>query len=96
MEHFENDLRAQDLATYTFIEMRYDTGGNFVGGNSMHPCNDVAAGEALIKRAYEALFDPKVSSFAAQTMLIISCDEHGGFYDHIPPPEAVPPADGGS
>jgi len=96
MEHFENDLRAQDLASYTFIEPRYDTGGNFVGGNSMHPCNDVAAGEALIQRVYEALFDPQVSAFCADTMLIITCDEHGGFYDHVPPPVAVAPEDGGT
>jgi phospholipase C len=27
----------------------------------------------------------------ASTMLIITCDEHGGCYDHIPPPAAVPP-----
>jgi len=96
MEHFENDLRAQDLASYTFIEPRYDTGANFVGGNSMHPCNDVAAGEALIKRVYEALFDPQVSPSGADTMLIITCDEHGGFYDHVPPPAAVAPGDGGT
>jgi phospholipase C len=26
-------------------------------------------------------------------MLIITFDEHGGFYDHQPPPHAIPPAD---
>src|SRR5262249_61144386 len=27
------------------------------------------------------------------TMLIWTYDEHGGYYDHVPPPEAVPPDD---
>jgi len=28
-----------------------------------------------------------------ESVLIITWDEHGGFYDHVPPPEAVPPGD---
>jgi phospholipase C len=28
-----------------------------------------------------------------QTLLIITYDEHGGCYDHVPPPKAVPPGD---
>src|SRR5262249_25028042 len=27
------------------------------------------------------------------TLLIVLYDEHGGFYDHVPPPEAIPPDD---
>ncbi len=27
------------------------------------------------------------------TLLIWTYDEHGGYYDHVPPPEAVPPDD---
>src|SRR5262249_33411553 len=26
-----------------------------------------------------------------QTLLVILFDEHGGFYDHVPPPAAIPP-----
>jgi len=29
-----------------------------------------------------------------KTLLIITYDEHGGFYDHVPPPNAVPVAPG--
>ena len=28
-----------------------------------------------------------------QTLLVWTYDEHGGYYDHVPPPEAVPPDD---
>ena len=28
-----------------------------------------------------------------QTLLVMLYDEHGGFYDHVSPPAAVPPDD---
>jgi phospholipase C len=55
----------------------------------MHPLNDVRQGEKLIKRVYEAI---RASRFWGETMLIVTFDEHGGFFDHVPPPVAVPPA----
>ena len=88
MDCFESDLRLDTLPEYMFIEPRYDTGHQSVNGNSMHPLNDVRKGELLIKRVYEAI---RVSRYWADTMLVITCDEHGGFFDHVPPPSAVPP-----
>jgi phospholipase C len=84
-------------AVYTFIEPRYDTitqqldekyGLNlsFVN-NSQHPANSVTLGEALIKSVYEAI---RNSPLWNECMLIIAWDEHGGFYDHVPPPRAKP------
>jgi phospholipase C len=90
MAEFETDLAAGDLAPYTFIEPNYDTGHNYLGGNSMHPLNDIRNGEALVKRVYEAL---RKSAFWETTMLIITFDEHGGFFDHVPPPAALPTGD---
>ena len=77
-------------AAYTFIEPRYDTisqqlGLSFVN-NSQHPANSVALGEALIKEVYETI---RNSPRWNQSMLIITWDEHGGFYDHITPPRAA-------
>jgi phospholipase C len=88
MDCFETDLQAPTLPEYVFIEPNYDTGHQYVRGNSMHPLNDVRKGEALIKRVYEAL---RSSRFWGETMLIVTFDEHGAFYDHVPPPAAVPP-----
>ena len=88
MSCFEGDLRSGMLPQYVFIEPSYDTGHDYVNGNSMHPLNDVRQGELLVKRVYEAL---RASSFWTSTMLIVTFDEHGGFFDHVPPPPAVPP-----
>jgi phospholipase C len=44
----------------------------------------------LIKRTYEAI---RNSPLWEQSMLIITWDECGGFYDHVAPPATVPPGD---
>jgi phospholipase C len=77
---------------YTWIEPNYgDTLNNtYVGGNSQHPMDDVTPGEALIKTVYEAI---RNSPHWDTSLLIMTWDEHGGFYDHVPPPDAVPPGD---
>jgi phospholipase C len=88
MSCFESDLKSDALPEYVFIEPGYDTGNQYVNGNSMHPLNDVRKGEQLVKQVYEAI---RASRFWAETMLIITFDEHGGFFDHIAPPSAVSP-----
>jgi phospholipase C len=90
LDDFFEDVGKGSLPDYSFLEPRYDSGNNFVNGNSMHPLNDIRKGEALVKQVYEAL---RNSPCWNDTMLIITFDEHGGFYDHQPPPPAVPPGD---
>ncbi|HEX4025845.1 MAG TPA: alkaline phosphatase family protein [Steroidobacteraceae bacterium] len=77
---------------YTWIEPNYGDviGGTYRGGNSQHPLDGIAAGEALIKTVYEAI---RSSPHWNSSVLIITWDEHGGFYDHIAPPAAIPPGD---
>jgi phospholipase C len=77
---------------YTWIEPNYGdvAAGSFKGGNSQHPCDGVAPGEALIKSVYEAI---RNSPHWDSSLLIITWDEHGGFYDHVAPPLATPPGD---
>jgi len=56
-----------------------------------HPDHDVVEGERLMARVYEALRkSPKWNT----TALFITYDEHGGFYDHVPPPQGIPNPDG--
>jgi phospholipase C len=54
---------------------------------------DFTRGEGLIATIYEALrANPELF---ARTLLLITYDEHGGLYDHVPPPTGVPaPGDG--
>ena len=93
--NFKQDVKDQILPEYTFIEPRYggffDT--DFVKGNSMHPKDDVTEGDKLVREVYETL---RNSDYWQDTMLIITFDEHGGFYDHVSPPPAEPTGDDAS
>jgi phospholipase C len=60
-------------------------------GNSQHPNYDVALGEALIHDVYRALRDGPGWD---QSLLIVTYDEHGGCYDHVPPPGGAISPDG--
>jgi phospholipase C len=89
------DLQDDDFAAaYVFIEPNYGLLvpplGDFMCGNSQHPCDDVTRGDALIKLVYEAI---RQSPHWESSLLIITYDEHGGFYDHVPPPPGVEPGD---
>ncbi|HXA75921.1 MAG TPA: alkaline phosphatase family protein [Candidatus Acidoferrales bacterium] len=74
---------------YVFIEPSYDVANDYKNGTSQHPLADVNRGEALIKATYEAI---RNSAFWESSLLIITWDEHGGFYDHATPPDAVAPS----
>jgi phospholipase C len=73
------------LPAYSFLEPSWDA-----AGNSQHPNYDVALGEQFIHDVYYAL---RNSPAWNQTLLIITYDEHGGCYDHVPPPSGATPPD---
>lgn len=92
-EDLKKDILQPNFPAYTFIEPDYGHFllGNYKGGNSQHPLDDVTGGEHLIKDLYETL---RKSRIWEQSLLIITYDEHGGFYDHvIPPATAIAPSD---
>jgi phospholipase C len=81
--------------SYVFIEPHYGhvliDGSNFKCGNSQHPLDDVTRGDKLLKDVYELV---RKSPHWNNSLLVVMYDEHGGFYDHVAPPEAVSPQDG--
>ncbi len=90
---FATDVSDRDYApAYTFIEPNYaiQLDSLFKYGDSQHPLGRVSAGEALIKYIYEAL---RNSPLWSSSVLLITWDEHGGFYDHVTPKGATPPGD---
>src|SRR3954454_19004195 len=93
MDDFEEDLADGSVANYAFIEPDYGddiTGNTYRCGNSQHPLDDITHGERLIKRVYEAI---RNSSLWENSMLIVTYDEGGGFFDHVRPGPTVPPGD---
>jgi len=88
---FAGDLQQAEYPyNYVFIEPSYDIFHEYRSGNSQHPLGDVRAGELLIKQTYEAI---RNSPHWEQSMLIVTWDEHGGFYDHALPGTAPAPGD---
>ncbi|CAA0833501.1 Non-specific phospholipase C2 [Striga hermonthica] len=60
--------------------------------NDDHPSHDVHQGQMFVKEVYEAL---RSGPQWNETLLVITYDEHGGFYDHVPTPNVgVPSPDG--
>jgi phospholipase C len=90
LKHFAADLQGDDVADYTFIEPDYSILSKFANGNSQHPDGALSAGEQLISDVYAALTK---SNAWQSSLLFIVYDEHGGFYDQMPPPASKPPGD---
>ncbi|KAL1990876.1 hypothetical protein VTN49DRAFT_5879 [Thermomyces lanuginosus] len=58
--------------------------------NSMHPDGNVSYGEVFVKQIYDAL---RNGPHWEESLLLVTYDETGGFYDHVPAPLAVRPDD---
>ncbi|KAF8762380.1 hypothetical protein HU200_009560 [Digitaria exilis] len=88
---FRRHCREGKLPNYVVVEQRYfDL--EILPGNDDHPSHDVSEGQRFVKEVYEAL---RSSPQWHETLLVITYDEHGGFYDHVPTPVAgVPSPDG--
>ncbi|MCL4561576.1 MAG: phosphoesterase [Chloroflexi bacterium] len=87
---FHKDLERGELATYTFIEPRFINFHHWKA-TDQHPPHDVRLGEYLIAEVYDAL---RLSRFWETSLLVVLYDEHGGFFDHVSPPDPVPNPDG--
>lgn len=88
---FASDLQQPSYDfSYVFIEPSYDVLHDYRAGTSQHPLGDITQGEALIKATYEAIRNSPIWN---KSLLIVTWDEHGGFFDHATPPPAPAPGD---
>jgi phospholipase C len=89
ISQFYADLAGPEASfpQYCFIEPTYF--GKLQ--NDQHPPSNVKRGEQLIANVYNALRANQ--GLWEKSLLVILYDEHGGFYDHVEPPVAVPPDD---
>jgi phospholipase C len=85
---FAADAARGCLPNYSFIEPRYFTNRLLrCIPNDAHPPHNVAYAEQLVADVYNAV---RGGPGWEQTLLVVTFDEHGGCYDHVPPPAAVP------
>jgi phospholipase C len=89
-QDFLNDCDNNRLPDYCFIEPNYNDHGTPGGAevaNDQHPDHDVRAGEVLMGQIYNKIRgNPQLWP---NTALLILYDEHGGIYDHVPPPSCT-------
>jgi phospholipase C len=78
------------LPAFSYVDPNYtfDDSGPRSGneGNDDHPHADIRAGEYFLSTIYNAVTR---SPAWPRTLLIVTFDEWGGFFDHVPPPAAA-------
>jgi phospholipase C len=81
---FFTDAAAGALPAVSLVDPLY-----LSAGSEENP-DDIRLGEEFVSRVVNAVMSgpgwPK-------TLLVWLYDEHGGYYDHVPPPRAIPPDD---
>jgi phospholipase C len=73
------------LPNVCYIDPAFDNEGTGTAGDD-HPLADIRLGERFIADAYHALAD---NGYLDSTVFIVTFDEWGGFYDHVPPPQVI-------
>jgi phospholipase C len=88
IDDFYADAAAGTLPQVAFVEPRYFGGPN--EESDEHPPANPQAGQAFVADVVRALFE---SPLWPHTAMFLTYDEHGGYYDHVPPPRACVPGD---
>ncbi len=90
-QQFIADCAAGQLPHYSFVEPNYtdhiaDDGAALIASDQ-HPDHHVGEGERFIASVYNAIRNnPELWE---STALLVTYDEHGGIYDHVPPPFCI-------
>ncbi|KAJ3253906.1 hypothetical protein HK103_007640 [Boothiomyces macroporosus] len=79
-DEFLKDAKLGNFAQFTYLDPNEFNA-------DYHPPFNTKGGEAYLKQVYDAI---RNSPAWNDTLLLITFDEHGGFYDHVPPPTNVP------
>ena len=82
-DDFFRDAEAGTLPAFSLVDP------DFKAYSEENP-QDIQKGESFASAVINAVMDGKGWM---NTLLIWVYDEHGGYYDHVPPPPAVPPDD---
>jgi phospholipase C len=85
-EDFISDAASGDLPAFSWVEPNM----LMPPLTDYHPPTDIRAGEEFLATVYEAV---RNSPAWEETALIVCFDEHGGTFDHVPPPATIAPDD---
>jgi len=80
-----SEKNSDDFPGFVWIEPTYLP----PGANDYHPPHDVYDGEDLVRRVYDSIRANE--NLWNSSLLVVLFDEHGGFYDHVPPPATIAP-----
>jgi phospholipase C len=78
---FFSDAASGSLPSFSLLDPNY-------GDQSQEDPQNIVVGESFLASVVHALGN---SPAWLKTMLIFTYDEHGGYYDHVPPPVALAP-----
>ena len=81
LSDFFTDAAADALPSFSFLDPNYST-------QSQENPQNIVVGEGLLAHVVHALGESRAWK---RSMLIVCYDEHGGYYDHVPPPPAIAP-----
>ncbi len=85
IERFWSDARGGTLANVVLIDPDYSDLAEDMGtSNDYHPWGNVLVAEGFVAQVHDAL---KASPQWNRMVFVLNFDEHGGFFDHVPPPE---------
>jgi phospholipase C len=108
--NFFVDCAAGNLPKYSFVEPHFiNFFEDVMWHDDMHPSSfdstlysdggpgSVLLGDQIVWKVYQAIRNSQSASGNnwQNTLLIITFDEHGGCFDHVPPPSATPPDSSG-
>ena len=79
IEDFFRDARTGNLPEFAIIDPDFLTSDG-------HPAHDLALSDAFLSSIYRAMAE---SPQWSRSLLIVCYDEHGGFFDHVPPPRTA-------
>jgi phospholipase C len=83
IDQFHADAKSGSLPSVSYIDP------NILTSTEESP-QDISLGEYFVSTVADSLLN---SPAWDKTLLVWTYDEHGGYYDHVPPPPAVPPDD---
>ncbi|MCA9661503.1 MAG: alkaline phosphatase family protein [Myxococcales bacterium] len=79
LDNFFDDCEAGTLPAVSFLDPGFTS-------NDDHPDHNIQLGQVLIGSIYKALAE---SPLWEKCLLVITYDEHGGFFDHVAPPKTI-------